>query len=72
MNINIFYAQSSNQLDGSQLDNSQQPIIYREYGVKPLPLENTIDPEKYFLGPGDRLRILWSVENIDNFAKLTY
>ena len=69
-NINIFYAQSSNQLDGSQLDNSQQPIIYREYGVKPLPLESAIKPEEYFLGPGDRLRILWSVENIDNFVTI--
>ena len=67
---NISYAQSSNQLDASQLDNSQQPIIYREYGVKPLPLENAIDPEEYFLGPGDRLRILWSVENIDNFVTI--
>ena len=67
---NISYAQSSNQLDASQLDNSQQPIIYREYGVKPLPLENAIDPEEYYLGPGDRLRILWSVENIDNFVTI--
>ena len=51
-------AQSSSQLDISpQLDASQQPIIYREYGVKPLPLEYAIDTEEYLLGPGDRLRI---------------
>jgi len=68
--INISYAQSSNQLDATQLDNSQQPIIYREYGVKPLPLESAINPEEYYLGPGDRLRILWSVENIDNFVTI--
>ena len=40
--INIVYSQSSNQLDATQLDNSQQPIIYREYGVKHLPLENGV------------------------------
>ena len=68
--INIAYTQSSNQLDATQLDNSQQPIIYREYGVKPLPLESAIKPEEYYLGPGDRLRILWSVENIDNFVTI--
>ena len=49
--INIAYTQSSNQLDATQLDNSQQPIIYREYGVKPLPLESAIKPEEYYLGP---------------------
>ncbi|MFQ6676860.1 MAG: polysaccharide biosynthesis/export family protein [Fidelibacterota bacterium] len=77
-------AQSSNQLDlSSQMDASQQPILYREYGVKPLPLEYAIDPEKYLLGPGDRLRINislgiyeeliskeWSVENVDNFVTI--
>ena len=68
--INISYSQSSNQLDATQLDNTQQPIIYREYGVKPLPLESAIKPEDYYLGPGDRLRILWSVENIDNFVTI--
>ena len=70
LNIDQSLAQTSTQLDATQLDNSQQPIIYREYGVVPLPLENAIDPENYFLGPGDRLRILWSVENIDNFVTI--
>ena len=63
-------AQTSSQLDATKLDDSRQPIIYREYGILPLPLENAIDPEKYLLGPGDRLRILWSVENIDNFVTI--
>lgn len=77
-------AQSSSQLNISpQLDASQQPILYREYGVKPLPLEYAIDPEKYLLGPGDRLRINislgiyeeliskeWYVENVDNFVTI--
>jgi len=63
-------AQTSSQLDAIKLDDSRQPIIYREYGILPLPLENAIDPEKYLLGPGDRLRILWSVENIDNFVTI--
>ena len=38
--------------------------------MKPLPLESAIKPEDYYLGPGDRLRILWSVENIDNFVTI--
>ena len=76
-------AQTSTQLDATQLDDSQQPIIYREYGVKPLPLENPINPDEYLLGPGDRLRVNislglyeeliskeWSVENIDNFVTI--
>ena len=63
-------AQTSSQLDAIKLDDSRQPIIYREYGILPLPLEKAIDPEKYLLGPGDRLRILWSVENIDNFVTI--
>ena len=63
-------AQTSSQVDATKLDDNRQPIIYREYGILPLPLENAIDPENYFLGPGDRLRILWSVENIDNFVTI--
>ena len=76
-------AQTSSQLDATKLDNNRQPIIYREYGILPLPLENAIDPEKYLLGPGDRLRVNislglyeeliskeWSVENIDNFVTI--
>ena len=70
LNIDYSIAQTSTQLDATQLDDSQQPIIYREYGVIPLPLENAIDPEEYILGPGDRLRILWSVENVDNFVTI--
>ena len=35
----------------------QTPILYREYDTVPLALEQPIDPENYFLGPGDRLRI---------------
>jgi len=83
LKIDQSIAQTSTQLDATQLDGSQQPIIYREYGVKPLPLENAIDPEEYQLGPGDRLRINislglyeeliskeWSVENIDNFVTI--
>ena len=68
--IDYTIAQTSTQLDATQLDDSQQPIIYREYGVKPLPLEKPINPEEYILGPGDRLRILWSVENVDNFVTI--
>ena len=81
--IDYSIAQTSTQLDATQLDDSQQPIIYREYGVKPLPLENPINPEEYILGPGDRLRVNislglyeqliskeWSVENIDNFVTI--
>ena len=83
LKIDQSIAQTSTQLDATKLDDSQQPIIYREYGVKPLPLENAIDPEEYQLGPGDRLRINislglyeeliskeWSVENIDNFVTI--
>ncbi|HJM70194.1 MAG TPA: polysaccharide biosynthesis/export family protein [Candidatus Marinimicrobia bacterium] len=80
----FLFAQSNSQLDiSSQVDESQQPVLYREYGVKPLPLENAIDPETYILGPGDRLRINislglyeeviskeWSVENVDNFVTI--
>jgi len=40
--IDYSIAQTSTQLNATQLDDSQQPIIYREYGVKPLPLENAI------------------------------
>ena len=36
--IDYSIAQTSTQLNATQLDDSQQPIIYREYGVKPLPL----------------------------------
>ena len=81
--IDYSIAQTSTQLDATQLDDSQQPIIYREYGVKPLPLEKPINPEEYILGPGDRLRVNislglyeqliskeWSVENIDNFVTI--
>ena len=81
--IDYSIAQTSTQLDATQLDDSQQPIIYREYGVKPLPLENPINPDEYILGPGDRLRVNislglyeqliskeWSVENIDNFVTI--
>ena len=81
--IDYSIAQTSTQLDATQLDDSQQPIIYREYGVKPLPLENPINPEEYILGPGDRLRVNislglyeeliskeWSVENVDNFVTI--
>ena len=83
LKIDQSIAQTSTQLNATKLDDSQQPIIYREYGVKPLPLENAIDPEEYQLGPGDRLRINislglyeeliskeWSVENIDNFVTI--
>ena len=76
-------AQTSSQLDATKLDNNRQPIIYREFGILPLPLENAIDPEKYLLGPGARLRVNislglyeeliskeWSVENIDNFVTI--
>ena len=45
--IDYSIAQTSTQLDATQLDDSQQPIIYREYGVKPLPLENPINPDEY-------------------------
>ena len=68
--IDCSIGQTSTQMDVTQLDDSQQPIIYREYGVKPLPLEKPINPEEYILGPGDRLRILWSVENVDNFVTI--
>ena len=81
--IDYSIAQTSTQLDATQLDDSQQPIIYREYGVKPLPLEKPINPDEYILGPGDRLRVNislglyeqliskeWSVENIDNFVTI--
>ena len=81
--IDYSIAQTSSQLDATKLDNNRQPIIYREYGILPLPLENAIDPEKYLLGPGDRLRVNislglyeeliskeWSVENIDNFVTI--
>jgi len=68
--IDYSIGQTSTQMDATQLDDSQQPIIYREYGVKPLPLEKPINPEEYILGPGDRLRILWSVENVDNFVTI--
>ena len=44
-------AQTSSQVDATKLDDNRQPIIYREYGILPLPLENAIDPENYFLGP---------------------
>ena len=43
--IDYSIAQTSTQLDATQLDESQQPIIYREYGVKTLPLENPINPD---------------------------
>ena len=81
--IDYSIAQTLTQLDATQLDDSQQPIIYREYGVKPLPLEKPINPDEYILGPGDRLRVNislglyeeliskeWSVENIDNFVTI--
>ena len=70
LKINQSLGQTSNKVDATKFDDSQQPIVYREYGVIPLPLESAIDPEKYLLGPGDRLRILWSVENVDNFVTI--
>ena len=70
LKIGQLFGQTSNQLDAAKFEDSQQPIVYREYGVIPLPLESAIDPEKYLLGPGDRLRILWSVENVDNFVTI--
>ena len=70
LKISQSLGQTSNKVDATKFDDSQQPIVYREYGVIPLPLESAIDPEKYLLGPGDRLRILWSVENVDNFVTI--
>ena len=70
LKISQSLGQTSNKVDATKFDDSQQPIVYREYGVIPLPLESPIDPEKYLLGPGDRLRILWSVENVDNFVTI--
>ena len=70
LKISQSLGQTLNKVDATKFDDSQQPIVYREYGVIPLPLESPIDPEKYLLGPGDRLRILWSVENIDNFVTI--
>ena len=70
LKISQSLGQTSNKVDATKFDDSKQPIVYREYGVIPLPLESAIDPEKYFLGPGDRLRILWSVENVDNFVTI--
>lgn len=79
--FNVMMAQNQQQIELPQIEESNTPILYREYGVVPLPLEHPIDPEKYLLGPGDRLRINitsglfeesiskeWSVENIDNFV----
>ena len=70
LKISQSLGQTSNKVDATKFDDSHQPIVYREYGVIPLPLESAIDPEKYLLGPGDRLRILWSVENVDNFVTI--
>ena len=70
LKISQSLGQTSNKVDATKFDDSKQPIVYREYGVIPLPLESAIDPEKYLLGPGDRLRILWSVENVDNFVTI--
>ena len=70
LKISQSLGQTSNKVDATKFDDSQQPIVYREYGVIPLPLESPIDPEEYLLGPGDRLRILWSVENVDNFVTI--
>ena len=70
LKISQSLGQTTNKVDATKFDDSQQPIVYREYGVIPLPLESAIDPEKYLLGPGDRLRILWSVENVDNFVTI--
>jgi len=78
--LSLVIAQNQQSLELPQIEESNTPIIYREYGVIPLALEHPVDPETYFLGPGDRLRINitsglfeesiskeWSVENIDNF-----
>jgi|GEM_PF-245038 len=79
--ICISFAQTSSPLEMLEVEESQTPILYREYNAKVLPLEDVIDPDKYILGPGDRLRISistgvyeeriskeWSSENIDNFV----
>lgn len=68
-------------MESPQFEETNTPILYREYGSIPLPQEKPIDPETYLLGPGDRLRINitggifeeiiskeWSIENIDNFV----
>ena len=77
----LMIAQNSQSLELPQIEESNTPVLYREYGSVPIPLEQTLDPEKYILGPGDRLRINitgglyeesiskeWSIENIDNFV----
>jgi len=77
----LISAQNQQSLELPQIEEPNTPILYREYGSIPIPLEETIDPEKYLLGPGDRLRINitgglfeesiskeWSMENIDNFV----
>ena len=79
--FSLVIAQNQQSLELPQIEESNTPILYREYGVVPLALEHPVDPETYFLGPGDRLRINitsglfeesiskeWSVENIDNFV----
>ena len=55
--VSLVFTQTSNQLEIPGTEEVQTPILYREYGVKSLPLEKPINPDEYFLGPGDRLRV---------------
>ncbi len=81
MIINLITAQNQQLFELPQVDEPNTPILYKEYGASPIALEQPIDPEKYLLGPGDRVRINisgglfeeeiskeWSIENIDNFV----
>ena len=53
----LLSAQTQPQFDIPGVESSQTPILYKEYGAVPLALEYPVDPETYYLGPGDRLRI---------------